>query len=56
MIKKKIIPENIADWLSPRVLVFWSMDDGNSSESGFYLNTLSYTLEEHPYFTKSFTR
>nr|YP_010170392.1 LAGLIDADG homing endonuclease [Phanerochaete carnosa]QRZ60374.1 LAGLIDADG homing endonuclease [Phanerochaete carnosa] len=35
------------EWLSPRALAFWSMDDGSLSESGFYLNTLSYTLDEH---------
>lgn len=44
---RKVIPENITDWLSPRALAFWSMDDGSLSESGFYLNTLSYTLDEH---------
>lgn len=44
---RKIIPENIVEWLSPRALAFWSMDDGSLSESGFYLNTLSYTLDEH---------
>ena len=44
---RKIIPVNIAQWLSPRALAFWAMDDGSLSESGFYLNTLSYTLEEH---------
>ena len=43
----KIIPENIADFLSPRALAFWSMDDGSLAGSGFYLNTLSYTYAEH---------
>ena len=44
---RKIIPVNIIEWLSPRALAFWSMDDGSLTESGFYLNTLSYTLGEH---------
>src|SRR6266481_198634 len=45
--RKKIISANIIDWLSPRSLAFWSMDDGSLSESGFYFNTLSYSFEEH---------
>ena len=44
---RKIIPVNIIEWLSPRALALWSMDDGSLTESGFYLNTLSYTLGEH---------
>lgn len=41
----KQIPLNIGDWLTPRSLAFWSMDDGSASESGFYLNTLSFSFE-----------
>ena len=43
----KKIPYNIHDLLSPRALAFWAMVDGSLSESGFYLNTLSYSLQEH---------
>ena len=39
----KKIPYNIHDLLSPRALAFWAMVDGSLSESGFYLNTLSYS-------------
>ena len=42
----KTIPANIAEFLTPRCLAFWAMDDGSASESGFYLNTHSYTLNE----------
>ena len=42
----KTIPNNIADILSAQSLAFWCMDDGSISESGFYLNTHSYTFKE----------
>ena len=43
----KIIPQNIEELLSPRALAFWSMDDGSLAGSGFYLNTQSYSYDEH---------
>jgi len=45
--KKKTISPELINWLSPRSLAYWAMDDGSLSESGFYFNTMSYTLEEH---------
>nr|UEV87057.1 hypothetical protein [Grifola frondosa] len=42
----KTIPNNIADYLNAQSLAFWCMDDGSKSESGFYLNTHSYSFEE----------
>ena len=42
----KTIPNNIADILSAQSLAFWCMDDGSISESGFYLNTHSYSFNE----------
>lgn len=43
----KTIPANIADYLTPRSLAFWFMDDGSLAESGLYLNTQSYSIREH---------
>lgn len=43
----KQIPLNIGDLLTARSLAFWSMDDGSASESGFYLNTLSFSYANH---------
>lgn len=42
----KTIPANIAYYLTPCSLAFWAMDDGSASESGFYLNTHSYSMDE----------
>lgn len=45
---KKIIPENIAEYLAnPVTIAVWFMDDGNISGSGFNLNTQSFTLAEN---------
>ena len=48
----KTIPSNIADILTAQSLAFWCMDDGSiypsgtEKESGFYLNTHSYSFNE----------
>jgi hypothetical protein len=44
---KKIIPLNIGELLTARGLAYWSMDDGNKIENGFFLNTQSYTKDEN---------
>jgi NADH-ubiquinone oxidoreductase chain 4L len=44
---KKTISPNIVNSISARSLAFWAMDDGSLSESCFYFNTLSYSIEEH---------
>jgi LAGLIDADG DNA endonuclease family protein len=45
--KKKIIPLNIAELLTPLALAVWIMDDGGKGSNGeTYLHTRSYTLEE----------
>ena len=45
--KKKIIPLNIADLLTPRALAFWIMDDGSKIyPTQNALHTLSYTYSE----------
>ena len=50
--KKKIIPQNIEELLSPLALAVWFMDDGNIVRRndkiiGLHLNTQSFTLREH---------
>jgi intein/homing endonuclease len=48
---KKIITKNIEQWLSPRALALWYMDDGslNIEKTGFYvsLHTEGFTLNEN---------
>lgn len=44
---KKKIPNNIIDYLSPYVIAIWIMDDGSKQNSGLYLHTNSFTLEEN---------
>jgi len=45
--KIKVIPTIIGFLLTPVSLAFWSMDDGSKAGSGFYLNTHSFTYDEH---------
>jgi len=43
---KKIIPNNIAEYLTRVSLAFWIMDDGSFTGSGLKLHTNAFTLEE----------
>lgn len=43
---KKIIPLNISEFLSPRALAFWAMDDGYKQSSSLVLCTDSFTKKE----------
>lgn len=43
---KKVIPNNIEEYLSPLALAVWIMDDGGKVSSGFKLSTNSFTLSE----------
>lgn len=43
---KKIVPPNIADYLTPRGLTYWIMDDGGYHKSGLILHTNSYTKKD----------
>jgi hypothetical protein len=43
---KKSISLDIMNGISPRSLAFWAMDDGSISESCFYFNSHSYSIEE----------
>ena len=44
--EKKIIPNNIANLLTPVSLAYWIMDDGCFTGSGLKLHTNSFSLEE----------
>lgn len=44
---KKIVPANILDYLTPQVIAIWIMDDGSRQNSGIYIHTNSFTLEEN---------
>lgn len=44
--KIKIVPLNIGKLLNSRSLAYWAMDDGSKIESGFHLNTNSFTLSD----------
>lgn len=51
---KKIIPNNIGEYLNPRAIAIWIMDDGSRQNSGIYLHTNSFTLEENMVLQKVF--
>jgi ubiquinol-cytochrome c reductase cytochrome b subunit len=42
----KIVPKNIAHYLTPRALAYWVMDDGGRAGAGFLIHTNSFTLYE----------
>ena len=44
--KKKMIPSNIYDYITPLALAIWIMDDGTWKTSGVRIATNSFTLEE----------
>ena len=44
--KKKVIPENIADFLTPLALAIWIQDDGTRHSSGVRIATNCFTKEE----------
>lgn len=51
----KVVPKQIEEWLTPRGLAFWYMDDGSikSKEHKLvYLNTQAYTVEECDFLCK----
>lgn len=54
--KKKTIRSELEKHLSPRSLAYWAMDDGSLSESGFYFNTMSFSLEENILLQKMLNR
>nr|QJQ35385.1 LAGLIDADG endonuclease [Fusarium pseudonygamai] len=41
--KKKIVPENIRELLTPRGLAFWIMDDGSKHGSGLHLSVYGFS-------------
>ena len=46
----KVVPKQIQEWLTPRGLAFWYMDDGSMKSKHHklvYLNTQSFTFEEN---------
>jgi ubiquinol-cytochrome c reductase cytochrome b subunit len=42
----KVVPKNIADYLSPLALAVWIMDDGTCQGSGVIISTNSFPKEE----------
>ena len=44
--KKKIVPSNISELLTPRSLAFWIMDDGSLQNKGLHLNTYGFNSED----------
>lgn len=45
--RKKIVPLNLCNLLTPIGLAYWAMDDGNKNNSGFSLNTHCFSLQEN---------
>ncbi len=46
LIKKKVVPANIADYLTPRALAYWISEDGAYTGAGILLHTNCFTREE----------
>ena len=46
---KKVVPNNIADYLSPLALAIWIQDDGGKASAGLKIATNSFTIEEVKY-------
>ena len=44
--KRKIIPNNIREWLDPLVIAVWVMDDGNRAKKRINLSTYRFTRQE----------
>jgi len=44
---KKILPTNIEDYLTPRSLAYWFMDDGTYNKSYYSFATANFSAEEH---------
>lgn len=46
--KRKIVPKNIAKFITPRVLAYWFMDDGNltSDKKTYCINTQGFSKHE----------
>jgi hypothetical protein len=42
----KHIPHNIGDFLTPRALAIWCMDDGGATTTGFKISTESFSRED----------
>nr|WDS46460.1 LAGLIDADG homing endonuclease [Cyathus striatus] len=45
-LRKKIVPSNILDLLTPIGLAYWIMDDGSIQNKGLHLNTYGFTPQE----------
>jgi hypothetical protein len=43
---KKIVPNNISEFITPVSLAYWIMDDGSFTGSGIKLHTNAFTIEE----------
>lgn len=43
---KKIIPQNIGEYLTPLALAIWIMDDGSKEQNGILLHTNAFKYEE----------
>ena len=44
---KKRVPKEIVDWITPRVLAYWFMDDGSKEQSGYSLATHSFCYNDN---------
>jgi len=56
--RKKIVPVNLGQLLSPLALAVWFMDDGNrvaygSKIAGYHINSQSFTREENEFITQT---
>lgn len=44
--RKKVVPKNIHQWLTPQALAFWFQDDGSKHSSGYVLHTENFCLPD----------
>lgn len=52
--RKKRVPQNIQEFLTPRALAYWFMDDGTSSQRSYNFSTHSFPLEDQEILVQAF--
>lgn len=52
----KIIPNDVFQFITPRAIAVWFMDDGSNTQKSFTLNTQCFSLQEQEMFIKFFKK
>ena len=52
----KIVPNDIFQFITPRAIAVWFMDDGSNTQKSFTLNTQCFSLQEQEMFIRFFKK